>query len=327
MSATATGAGTADTSQATPPATAQTATPAATGAPATAPPATAAPPASGTGLAIPVTPPVTLPSEALIAGKFKTQADLATGYTNLADKLGLKGIVRDTFEKPEDHVAAYKALEAKLGAAAPVKAPEPTRVDTGIATPPVEPPKNVADVVTRAGLKTDEITAAFKKDGKLSDEQYATLVKVAPGFLSREMIDQFIGGHLVNVQQIQARAQAHAVQIAGGPQQLQTLLSYADALPESVKNDLQSRLNDPGRYEGALLEIQERFRQAARTGGSQNLIHGTGTSGATVYASNAEMHADMNHPMYGKDANFTAAARAKFQRSIRAGTVNPSRIV
>jgi hypothetical protein len=275
-------------------------------------------------MVIPPAAPPALPSETMLAGKFKTPEDLAKGYGELAKHLGLDGVVQTTFATPAEQEAAYKKLETKLGAkpaAAPPAAPPAPPA------PPVAPPNSVDEVVQRAGLDPLAVAAAFAKDGKLSDADYAALAKASGGFLSPKVIDQFIGNQLATAAKAQEQYKAQAVAIAGGETQLNTLLAWAGGLPATIANDLNARLADPVRMEGALIELQERFRQAAHAGGSMPLIQGGGAGGSSVYANNNEMRADIRHADYNRDPNYTAAVNAKVERSIRARTVQPGRIV
>lgn len=121
----------------------------------------------------PGTPPASAPApaptgDALILGKFKTQADLE---------------------------AAYKALESKLGTP-PASKPADLKA---------EPSAEVQDVITKAGLQQADLEAAFAKDGKLTDEQYTALQGVG---IPKAMVDGYLNGVAAQGQQFVGKVHA-----------------------------------------------------------------------------------------------------------------------
>lgn len=160
---------------------------------------------------------VAAPSETpvLLAGKFKTPADLEAGYKALEQKLGA----------PKVPPSTEPASTLKIEGAAPA------------ATTP-------AEIVTRAGLDPAAIGAEFKANGKLSDEQYAALN--GQGY-TKPIVDAFLRGELAQAGQAEAAQQAlrtEALAIVGGEESFSHLAEWAKVNCKQGEIDAFNKLVD-----------------------------------------------------------------------------------
>lgn len=241
-----------------------------------------------TGVAIPATtPPATPTPEAapLIAGKFKTVEDLAT---------------------------AYKALETKLGQRpAPVEPkPEPssTVIPTIITTPTTEtgvqtaaPGQTVAaaegfiaTVLAKANLKGEELLRKFATDGQLDPDDYQ---KLNQQNVTRKDVDTLLRAQAAEIkatEEYRQASQAEAVQIAGGTQQLSTLMQWAGS-PDSGLTSVQLEHLNRGLAKretlgGALRELANLYGAKHGTAAEQPLF-----TASAMASSGAVAHFETGH--------------------------------
>lgn len=196
----------------------------------------------------------------LILGKFKTQADLE---------------------------AAYKALEQKQSAPEPKPPAEGTKPAD---TLKVEP--EVQDVLTRAGLKQDDLAAAFVKDGKLSDDQYKALQGAG---IPKAMVDTYLKGVAADGDAIVRNVHA----AVGGEQKFKDVMSWAKINADrAALNEYNAAIDsgDMGRITASLRAFEGSYNNANPTligGGTPNVSAG--------FRSEAEVVAAMQDPRYAKD--------------------------
>ena len=178
-----------------------------------------------------------------------------------------KGVVRT-----DDLIKSYGELETKLSAP-PTPPPDPTKMQIpDQQTAPAN--ASLDDILNRAGLDAQELATQFQQAGQLNDQQYTALA--AQGF-GRVMVDSFMQGQYANAQLLQDRqtqARTNAQTMAGGDQQLNNLLAWAASLPANRQADINERLADPNRYEGAITELMALHRDAVGAGNAQALIQG-----------------------------------------------------
>jgi len=184
-----------------------------------------------------------------------------------------KGVV-----KTDDLIASYTELETKQSAAPPAP-PPPDPSQMKIQPQQTGPAFDSIDtILNRAGLKADDVAQEFQQSGRLTDAQYAALQSQGVG---RTMVDMVMQGQHSNAQLLQmqrTQARTAAEGLTGGAGQLDNLLAWAANLPPNVQADLNERLADPQRYEGAVTELMGRHRTAVGAGTAEPLIEaGTGT--------------------------------------------------
>lgn len=320
-------------------------------------------PAPGSTTPEPTTPPTPTPPTdpnasggKLLAGKFQDENALFTGYANAREKLGLPK-VEGKLVGPDGLFTSTRAVErAYADLAVMIRKGGGKADDTPPpADPPADPPKNddgslsikpddgkqtqddnalpddagVDQVLERAGLKNDDIVKQWSESGKLTDEQYAALKKVNPGY-TRAVVDAFIQGQQAAIaaqQQAQQQIKQQAVTMAGGEQQLGNLFQWAARnVPKEQLGDpdnpapgtINHRLADPHLYQGAIRELLATHSEAVGAGKAQALVHG-GTApdhpGGSGFTTAQEMRNAMeeSRKKYGdwkKDAALLARIKA-----------------
>lgn len=253
----------------------------------TAPTQAATPPAETQQQAPPAAPSTETPKPQPLAGKFTDRGALDKGVTELAGKLG-KQIPNLEAMDNDLAVELYRSLERLQGRsgqqppaapAAPSATPPAAKApEQGLAIPEKPAAADDDDIVKilgRAGLDGQTLAQQFAADGKLTDAQYAALKGV--GF-PKAAVDAYMRSEQVAAQvaaqQVQ-QAKAAAVQLAGGEQQLQTLLSFAAGhYDPEVKADLNRRLGNPKFMTGAITEIMAEHARASGAGASAPLVRG-----------------------------------------------------
>jgi len=230
-----------------------------------------------------------------------------TGTPEPASEL-LAGKYKDT----DALVAAYKELEAKLGApSAPSepKAPEtPVPATTEPLTKVPEPAESTPEVP--AGLDMDSLAKEWaENDGKLTE---ATLAKHN---LSPEVVAQYAAGQ----EALAAIATQKMYEAVGGEQNANAILEWAgpnlsDSEREAVNSQLTSK--DVEVRKLAMQALQSRYTQA---NGSTPLVNGVATGGIAGFQSNAEMQSAMKDPRYAKDPAYRDQVSRKIALMVQQG--------
>ena len=221
---------------------------------------------------------------------------------------------------PEETIAklaaSYTGLEGKLGAL-PAMEQELTRLRAASPLPTLADlpdDATVAAINERAGVKEEEIAAAWAKDGRLTDEQYRAYKDKAG--IPRSIVDAQIRGRLAEAalaarQADDMLAKAHA--LSGGSHQWDQLKAFAKGnLPPARLQDLDARLKDPARFEAAVHEIIGEHKRHLGASGAFPLIASDGTAAAPSGFSTArEMHNAMKaskakHGAWENDPQFMA---------------------
>lgn len=151
----------------------------------------------------------------------------------------------------------------------PAKVEEPTPTAAKFQTP--------EDVVKAAGLDIDKVAEAFATQGKLTDEQYAAFEKVGR---SRAEVDGFYRGQAME-QQFREYAKQQAIQIAGGPEQFNTLIKWVNEnLPADEHKKIDERYRqDPSALPGIVQEMQAKYNEQNGFAGSGALLTGVAQPG------------------------------------------------
>jgi len=191
----------------------------------------------------------------LLAGKFKSVEDLEKSYLELQKKLGQR-----SQQKGKD---TPKGLE--------------------IPKPSDEVPSSVSDLLRAIGKDEATILQEWAEGrGRLKDETYIALA--AKGF-GRGLVDEVIRAKAAEYRDAQARQELiaqRAAELAGGQEQLQTLLAWAGQnLPDYRIQDLNERLARESSYEGAIVEIMTEYNKAVGAGKASPLISGGTTPPAS----------------------------------------------
>lgn len=204
----------------------------------------------------------------------------------------------EKFKTPEDFAKSYAELEKKLGGKP--AAPAQPSGDTGLTAPPAFSDDDGVDkILGLAGLKIEDTTAAWTKDGKLTDEQYARLKAVDPK-LTKAVVNQTIRGMIADQMTAQQNAAAaeefkqtarqRAFELAGGETQFANLIAFKNTLPPERVAHFNKQLEGGDTYEGAITLLMREHAVAVGAGKAQPLVQGvpgTGGGGAP-FASHEE---------------------------------------
>lgn len=258
------------------------------------PAATPAPTATPATPATPTTPPATPTpaTETKFAGKYATEADLLKGVSEARKALGLNSDIQ--FSTIKDAEIAYRDYDAMINSR---KKPEPKTeakptdslgIKPGEQAPAADEDLDIDGVLGKAGLKGDDLAAAFVKEGKLSDEQYAALKKVG---YPRKVVDAIVGSQVAIMETKVTTAKTKAIEIAGGEQQHEQLRAWAakNMEPEWLQKYTDRIAKDPAAYV-EMIEIVA-AKHARQNGGGGEVIQGTAASPSnpTAFATPTEM--------------------------------------
>lgn len=206
---------------------------------------------------------IPLPSdkkETLIAGKYKDQAAFETGIRELYKTRGIplaegRELIgeKGRWSSVDEAETEYKFLASH-------------RLENG-AENPLSDDDDLQGILKKAGIKAEDFTAKWSEGKKISDDHFAAIKKVAPS-MTRKLAEETVAS-IYKAQQIEAEQLARiqmdvknrAISIAGGEEQLNTLLNhFAPTLPPAIIQDLQRRLDDPQLAEGAVQELATRYQ-------------------------------------------------------------------
>ena len=228
------------------------------------------------------TAPEPTPPAPLLAGKFKTPADL---------------------EK------AYKELETKLGTASKTDEPAPpAKDDNADAQTQQQQPE-----ITVAGLPATKYFKEFDETGALSEDSYKELSDKG---IPKEIVDAYIEGQKARISQHQAlseQAEKSLMDQVGGEAEFTKMRQWAETTGYSAeeKAAYQKAIEsgDPTIAAFAVRDLKARY--SAAFGHAPNLIQGAPSAGTVGYQSRNEMVMAMKDPRYGADPAYTKEVELK----------------
>lgn len=206
-----------------------------------------------------------------------------------------------TVDPVKVHADAKAALEAKVSALKADAASKPEDVAAAEAALAAHPAAPTAEtVVENAGLKMDELSAEYAKDGDLSEASYEKLAKVG---IPKEMVDTYIEGQKA----IAAQTRAESVKLVGGEDKYVEMVTWAG---QNLKADEVAAYNsavagDPASRALAIQGLHAKFTQAR--GSDPTLVNGgTNSPAGNGFRSTQEMTKAMQDPRYNVDPAYTA---------------------
>lgn len=244
----------------------------------------------------PPSPPPTPPGQPNLqyAGKYATVEALEQGYREIRKPLGLSELPADSklfgdggmFRDVKALESAYRDMDTLLSSRSK-PAEKPTPPGDGLSIPQDDPKAgepapepsdfDVPEIITKAGLKPEDLEQAWTEKGDLTPEQYAAIRKAQPGLTNATIkaIARGMAAEAALHASQQAQIKAEATSIAGGQQQLEALLAFAKTeFSGAERADLNRRLADPALFKGALQQITAAHREKVGAGKAQPLING-----------------------------------------------------
>lgn len=251
--------------------------------------------------------------EQLLAGKYKSEAELQNGLLELVKQQG------------GDLESVYKSLESGNLSLTPQEESSETETteeaDTSESSQEEETTGNeereqAKDLVERYGLDFKSFEQEVAENGELSQESYDKLTEVFP----QNVVDTYIEGQ-------KALAQNYVSEIhneAGGEEHYQEMVNWASENLSQEEIDyfnqaIQSGNRVQARYAVRALatQFQQSGNSSQQSGQNLDLVSGDSPSraGTSGYQSKQEMVRDMQDPKYGKDPAYRRAVEEKIQRT------------
>jgi len=233
----------------------------------------------------------------LIAGKFKTAADMVNSYKELEGKLGA---IDQTKEQPE-------------GIAEEDTAEQETETNDSEFNAEEYYGDGLASVLEEVGIDAQDISNRFLENDEISEDDYS---KLAEAGFSKQVVDLYLDG--VRNSGIAGEVDAEGIkESVGGDESYGQMVSWAmENLPAE---DIQAfnKLTDTGDGPAIKLAVQGIYSQYNNAMGIEpNLVSGRASqSGPTPYRSSAEVKAAMSDPRYGKDVTYTESVYSRLENS------------
>ena len=237
----------------------------------------------------------------LIAGKFKTAADMVNSYKELEGKLGA---INQTKEEPEG--VTEEQTEEQT---------EEKETETNDSEFDAEEfyGDGLASVLEEVGIDPVDISNRFQENDEITEDDYSKLSEA--GF-SKQIVDTYLDG-LRNASMagdVDAQGIRDSV---GGDESYQQMVSWAiENLPaDDVKAF--NKLTDTGDGPAIKLAVQGIYSQYNNAIGIEpNLYSGrASTSGPTPFRSTAEVVTAMSDPRWEKDVSYTENVKARLAGS------------
>lgn len=247
--------------------------------------------------------------ENLLAGKYKTEADLEKGILELARK---SGNLEEFYKNLEKSSLGKTATPTTPPTESPASPTETQTTPTEEKTPTND---DVSNLLVAKGLDPTEFVEEINANGQLSEESYAKLQSA--GF-PKALVEEFIAGK----QAMAERALKSVYDSAGGETQLKQMLTWAaTGLSESEIDAFNSVMKSGNMAQVglAVAGLKAKFESVVgkRVSTTPDLVTGVPSGGSQVagYSSTAEMVSDMKDPRYKKDPAFRAMVEQKIRWS------------
>lgn len=220
--------------------------------------------------------------QALIAGKFKSVADLEKAYKELESKMGQP---REQENSPKETVPDSEKIAS------------------------VETTEEATALLKEKGLDISAFTQEFERTGQLSQESYA---KLNTAGITPEMVNAYIDGQRVLVESQVAEVKNSI----GGEAEYAKLIDWASINLNTAEKEAYQRIldsNDLTAIKFAAAGLQARYRDTMGKD-PKVVVAGSapsGNDGKERFASRAEMVAAMQDPRYSKDPAYRARVERK----------------
>ena len=233
----------------------------------------------------------------LIAGKFKTAADMVNSYKELEGKLGA---IDQTKEEPE-------------GTAEEQTEEQETETNDSEFDAEEFYGDGLASVLEEVGIDPVDISNRFAENDEITEDDYSKLSEA--GF-SKQIVDTYLDG-LRNAS-LAGEVDAQGIKDSvGGDESYGQMVSWAIENLPAEEVQAFNKLTDTGDGPAIKLAVQGIYSQYNNAMGVEpNLISGrAAASGPTPYRSTAEVKAAMSDPRYGKDVTYTESVYSRLEKS------------
>ncbi len=217
----------------------------------------------------------------------------------------------EKFKTTEDLAKAYSELEKKLGQKAPEVTPEVKAPEVAPEGEPKAADAAATEVVTKAGLNMDELTAEYASSRTLSEESYK---KLETAGIPKAMVDTYIAGQ----EALAEKNMADLVSVAGSQDRFDSMFEWSKTnLPEADKAALNAAIdsNNHAQIKLAFKGVHAAWSKAGNNEPKGQIMGAKADSVQDVYRSMAQMLADQNTALYKTDPAERARVMAKLKRS------------
>lgn len=291
------------------------------------------PPPTDTPAGAPAAAPTGSGAQVKFAGKYDSPEAFERGiregakaaglpFSEKAKLIGDGGMFASVKEAEEGYKALERAITAKGKADAAPKPVAPMPGDKPDEPEVVDDDADLETLVTKAGLNTMELGREFITNQKLTDEQYTKLRKAMPG-ATKKVIDAIIGTQIQVAKAEWDNATTAAEQVAGGREQLTSLVQWASKnMDAAVVQGLSAQAKANPKFYPAMIEVfaSAYAKKAGGTPGGAGVRAGAGAPSSTaVVTTAAEFRAlrlavERNEP--GARERMAAADLSKFLGSV-----------
>jgi hypothetical protein len=231
----------------------------------------------------------------LIAGKFKTAADMVNSYKELEGKLGAidqtkeepEGVAEEQTEEQETNDSEFDAKEY-YG-------------------------EGLASVLEEVGIDAQDISDRFQENDEISEDDYS---KLSDAGFSKQIVDTYLDGlrNAGMANEVDAQGIKDSV---GGDESYGQMVSWAiENLPaDDVKAF--NKLTDTGDGPAIKLAVQGIYSQYNNAMGVEPSLYSgrASASGPTPFRSTAEVVTAMSDPRWEKDVSYTENVKARLAGS------------
>lgn len=231
----------------------------------------------------------------LIAGKFKTAADMVNSYKELEGKLGS---IENTAEESTEQETQTEESNDDYDAAEVYG-------------------DGLASVLEEVGIDPQVISNTFKETGKITEDDYEKLGEA--GF-SKQVIDTYLDGlrGAANPAEDIKDAQLNDIlSVTGGEEGYSKLREWTQAnVPDETLKAFDKILDtqDPTMIKVAVQGFAAQMREAE--GYEPQLINGrTAVNNTNTFRTQAELTKAMSDPRYGKDEAYTLSVYDRLKES------------
>ncbi len=232
----------------------------------------------------------------LIAGKFKTAADMVNSYKELEGKLGA---IDQTREEPEGNAEETEEQE--------------TETNDSEFNAEEYYGEGLASVLEEVGIDPQDISNRFAENDEISEDDYSKLSEA--GF-SKQIVDTYLDGlrNAGMAGEVDAQGIKDSV---GGEESYGQMVSWAMENLPAEEVQAFNKLTDTGDGPAIKLAVQGIYSQYNNAMGVEPSLYSgrASTSGPTPFRSTAEVVTAMSDPRWEKDVSYTENVKARLAGS------------
>ena len=232
----------------------------------------------------------------LIAGKFKTAADMVNSYKELEGKLGA---IDQTREEPEGNAEETEEQE--------------TETNDSEFNAEEYYGEGLASVLEEVGIDPQDISNRFAENDEISEDDYSKLSEA--GF-SKQIVDTYLDGlrNAGMAGEVDAQGIKDSV---GGEESYGQMVSWAMENLPAEEVQAFNKLTDTGDGPAIKLAVQGIYSQYNNAMGVEPSLYSgrASASGPTPFRSTAEVVTAMSDPRWEKDVSYTENVKARLAGS------------